>query len=50
MPGKIFYLQKGAFSYKLTIRGITFPDSGGVYGDFYEDIPVNEQILEEVQL
>jgi hypothetical protein len=46
MPGKIFYLQKGAFSYKLTIRGITFPDSGGVYSDFYEaDIPVNEQIF-----
>jgi general secretion pathway protein D len=46
MSGEFFYLQKRAFSYKLTIRGITFPDSGGVYSDFYEAyIPVNEQIF-----
>jgi hypothetical protein len=59
VPGKIFYLQKRAFSYKLTIETYRFTDGVSVVFTemagyaviiFYEvGIPVKTSFLEEIQ-
>lgn len=58
MPGKIFCLQKRAFSYKLTIEtyrftdgvSVVFTEMAGYVVIFYEaDIPVKTSFLEEIQ-